>query len=165
MKKFIESASMFLIPICVIVMLAGCGGSIDKPSARQSDVPEKENNQAKSVSRSTSIPNNYPSDFCPVYEPSTIIDAEQINVEDKVNYIIKIVSKDELTTIEAFYLELDNISSNMSFGGVICQILLEKKSEKHSGIINIEPIENSDFASYADDGYKTFITIMVDIGW
>ncbi len=43
-------------------------------------------------------------------------------MEEKGNYIIELVSKDELSAIEAFYLELDNTSSNMSHVGALSLI-------------------------------------------
>ncbi len=148
-------------------MLAACGRGATEPLARQSPIQNTASESApvQSASGTTDIAKDYPHSFCPIYEPSTILESKQINVEDKVNYIIELVSKDELSEIEAFYLELDNISSNLSHGGVLSQIHLERKSDKHAGIINIVTVDNSDYASYESKGYKTSISIMVDIGW
>ena len=176
MNKKFKVISAFLALAFFSLVLAGCGGSsgdkvekvstgpaetekIEETSAQQADTQDTERSDSKS------IPKDYPKEFCPVYEPSTIIHAEQINVKNKTNYIIEFVSKDEMKTIEAFYLELDHVTDTLSMGDVISQITLENKSEKHSGIINLEPVERTDFTSYASKGYKIYGKIMVDIGW
>ena len=170
MSKIIKVASAFLILTCFTLTFVGCGGSIekkteDKPSAQQSSAQDSENSQAKTDSDSTSIPEDYPKEFCPIYEPSTIVGVEKINVKDKVNYIIEFVSRDEMNTIEAFYLGLDHMSDKLRMGNVMSQIHLENKSEKTFGFINLEPVGESDFASYADKGYKIYGKITVDVGW
>jgi len=70
-----------------------------------------------------------------------------------------------MKTIEAFYLELDHVTDTLSMGGVISQITLNNKGESHSGFINLEPVDRTDFASYESEGYKIYAKIMVDIGW
>ncbi len=176
MNKIFKVMSIFLILACFLLALAGCGGSaedkaekaspgpadteeIEETSAQQADTQDSDINDSKS------IPKDYPKEFCPVYESATIIHTEQINVEDKTNYIIEFVSKDEMNTIEAFYLELDHMTDTLSMGDVMSQITLNNKSEKHSGIINLEPVERTDFASYESEGYRMYGKIMVDIGW
>jgi hypothetical protein len=139
--------------------------SSDQDSSVDSSKKDPESSQVEPASDKKEILEDYPGDFCPIYEPSVIVDMEQINVEDKVNYIIKFVSKDEMDTIKAFYLELDYVVDELSLGDVISQIYLENKSEKTCGMINLERVEESDFASYASDGYKIYGSIMVDIGW
>jgi len=137
----------------------------DQDSSADSSEKDPETGQAEPDSDKKEILEDYPGDFCPIYEPSAIVDMEQIKVEDKVNYIIEFVSKDEMDTIEAFYLGLDYVVDELSLGDVISQIYLENKSEKICGMINLEPVEESDFASYASEGYKIYGSIMVDIGW
>jgi hypothetical protein len=176
MNKIFKVIGIFLILACFLLALAGCGGStenkvekaspgpadtekIEETSAQQSDPQDSDSRDSKS------IPKDYPKEFCPIYEPSTIIHTEQINVEDKTNYIIEFVSKDEMNTIEAFYLELDHVTDTLKMGDVMSQITLKNKSEKHSGIINLEPVEKTDFISYESKGYKMYGKIMVDIGW
>ena len=168
--------STFLILACFLLTLAGCGDStenkvekvspgpadtekIEEASVQQSDTQDSDSSDSKS------IPKDYPKEFCPIYEPSTIIHAEQINVEGKTNYIIEFVSKDEMDIVEAFYLELDHVTDTLSMGNVMSQITLENKSEKHSAIIYLEPVERTDFTSYESKGYKIYGKIMVDIGW
>ena len=170
MSKFVKVASAFIILTCLTLTFVGCGGSLektteDKPSAQPSSAEDSESSPAKTVSDSTSIPEDYPKEFCPIYEPSTIVDVEKINVKDKVNYIIEFVSKDDMNTIEAFYLGLAHMSDKLRMGNVMSQIHLENKSEKTFGFINLEPVGESDFASYADKGYKIYGKITVDTGW
>jgi hypothetical protein len=170
MSKIVKAASAFLILTCFTLTLAGCGGGTEKkteeePSVQKSSAQDSENRQAKTVSDSTSIPEDYPKEFCPVYEPSTIVGAEKINVRDKVNYIIEFVSKDEMNTIEAFYLGLDYVTDKLRMADVISQIHLGNKSEKTFGFINLEPVGESKFASYGDEGYKIYGKITVDTGW
>jgi hypothetical protein len=176
MYKNFKVIGTFFILACFLLALAGCGGSTEdkaekaslgsaetekivEVSAQQADTQDSDSSDSKS------IPKDYPKGFCPIYEPSTIIHTEQINVEDKTNYIIEFVSQDEMKTIEAFYLELDYVTDTLSMGDVMSQITLNNKSEKHSGIINLEPVDRTDFASYESEGYKMYAKIMVDIGW
>jgi len=70
-----------------------------------------------------------------------------------------------MNTIEAFYLELDYMNDKLRMGNVMSQIHLENKSEKTFGFINLEPVGESDFASYADEGYMIYGKITVDVGW
>ena len=86
-------------------------------------------------------------------------------MKNKTNYIIEFVSKDEMNTIEAFYLELDQVTDTLKMGDIMSQITLANKSEKHSGIVYLEPVEKTDFTSYESKGYKMYGKIMVDIGW
>ncbi len=182
---------LYLLMMCFCLVfslvVSGCGGIGDKeieaenkanedkaadpgpttdPSDQQPPAdPSGVNTGGSPGSDKKEIPKDYPSEFCPIYEPSTIIDTVQINVEDKINYIIEFVSKDEMSAIEAFYLELDNVTDNLNHGNVLIQIHLENKSEKICGMINLVEVENSDFASYASEGYKIYGSILVDIGW
>ncbi len=193
MSKKITVVSALIVLACFALVLTGCIDNVDKiienvigsliesenksietdeASPRPAEAEDQHtteqdsgSSQAKPGSDSNSIPEDYPMEFCPIYEPSTIIDTEQINVEDKVIYIIQFVSKDEMNTIGDFYLELEYVTDELRLGDVICQIHLENKSEKNSGMINLERVEESDFASYASEGYKIYGTIMVDIGW
>ncbi len=170
MSKIVKVASALFILTCFTLILAGCGGGTEKktegePSVQQSSAQDSENRQSKTVTDSTSIPKDYPKEFCPIYEPSTIVGVKQIDVKDKVNYIIEFVSKDEMNTIEAFYLELDYMNDKLRMGNVMSQIHLENKSEKTFGFINLEPVGESDFASYADEGYMIYGKITVDVGW
>lgn len=181
-------ASRFIIPLLVLVLAfsISCAAEelaveekperVEEKAVVEEPVEEEvteelvaeedpERSQVKPSSDKNEIPEDYPREFCPIYEPSAIIGKEQINVEDKVNYIIEFVSKDEINTIEAFYLELDYVTDELSMGDVISQIYLENKSEKICGIINLEPVERTDFASYASEGYKIYGSIAVDIGW
>lgn len=176
MNKIIKMISTFLILACFLLALAGCGGNtenkVEKVSPGPADTEKTEetsvqqsDTQDSDSSDSKSIPKDYPKDFCPIYEPSTIINTEQIDVKNKTNYIIEFVSMDEMNTIEAFYLELDHVTDTLKMGDVMSQITLENKSEKHSGIIYLEPVERTDFTSYESKGYKIYGKIMVDIGW
>jgi hypothetical protein len=176
MNKNFKVISTFLILSCFLLVLSGCADSTENKAEKASPGPantekiaetsaQQADTQDSASSDSKSIPKDYPKEFCPIYEPSTIIHTEQINVEDKTNYIIEFVSQDEMNTIEAFYLELDHVTDTLSMGDVMSQITLNNKSEKHSGIINLEPVDRTDFASYESEGYKMYAKIMVDIGW
>ncbi len=170
MSKIVKAAIAFLIIACFTLTFVGCSDSKEKKteeeaSVQQAPAQDSENTQAKTVSDSTSIPEDYPKGFCPVYEPSTIVKVEQIDVKDKVNYIIEFVSKDEMNTIEAFYLKLDHVTDKLRMGNMMSQVHLGNKGEKAFGFINLEPVGESKFASYADEGYKIYGKITVDIGW
>jgi len=176
MNKIIKMISVFLILACFLLAFASCGGNtenkaeeVSPASADTEKIAETSTQQAdkkdSDSSDSKSIAKDYPKEFCPIYEPSTIINTEQIDVQNKTNYIIEFVTKDEMNIIETFYLELEHVTDTLKMGDVMSQITLENKSEKHSGIIYLEPVERSDFASYESEGYKMYGKIMVDIGW
>jgi len=176
MNKNIKIMSISLILACFLLVIAGCGGStenkVEKASPELADTAkivetsvQQSDTQDSDSSDSKSIPKDYPKEFCPIYEPSTIIHTEQIDVKNKTNYIIEFVSKDEMNTIEAFYLELDQVTDTLKMGDIMSQITLANKSEKHSGIVYLEPVEKTDFTSYESKGYKMYGKIMVDIGW
>ncbi len=144
--------------------------SSEDHSAMQSSGSEQEeqdsgNGLVQTNGSSKTIPKDYPKDFCPIYEPSTIIDVQRIQVgnEGLLNFIITFVSEDDVFTVGDFYKQLEYATSEVSLGDVLCQVHMKNKLKKtNEGTVSIEKTRD-EYASYADQGFESYTSILVEV--
>ncbi len=106
------------------------------------------------------IPDDYPHELLPIYEPSTVISAHTREIIDAERYIIiALVSRDEITEVRSFYEDLDHFAGGFDRrdGGFELSFEFDDGDEAFLTIGE----GGDDMASYRDEGYKTHIHIRV----
>jgi len=94
------------------------------------------------------IPDRYPHDFCPLYEPSEVNIAMESEDDEFIGYTIGLLSMDELEKVKGFYVGLNPQETNDM--GMLAVYIFE--AENGTDYASVTVVENQ------DEGEKEFLT-------
>ncbi len=122
---------------------------------------EKDNNATVTVTdgehtvtmSSEKIPDNYPDQICPIYQPSDILAVNAIDSPEMCLYTIMLLTKDDEQKVIDYYI-------GQGLNMIMDQVLefASNDGKIHGGLFT-----GSAEAEYAAQGYKTIITITASV--
>jgi hypothetical protein len=120
-------------------------------STEDEDSGGMEDSSTDEFSGSPEIPEDFPSDFCPIYEPAKLIGAEKYGDDATQVYVLMLVTKDDEEMIKDFYSKTNADKDLMEFGMIIFQ------NEDGTMVGSVQLSEPDQ--EYAAKGNKTAIMI------
>jgi len=114
-----------------------------------------EMDEGEFVTTDNEIPQEYPLEFCPPYEPAQLVSAQKFDQLDTNVYILMLVTKDDQEKVKEFYSQFLPDPTLADWG----LIVYESEDGKRMANVVVTPAEGD----YAAEGNQTSIMVTVTV--
>lgn len=132
----------------------GEDGSFDFNTGDEDSAGMEESNTDDSAG-SPKIPEGFPENFCPIYQPAKLIGAEKYGGDTTQVYVLMLVTKDDEAMIKDFYANTNADKDLLEFG----MIIFQSEDGTMTGSVQLSQPDDE----YAAKGNKTAIMITVTV--
>lgn len=114
-----------------------------------------EMDEGEFVTSENEIPQGYPLEFCPPYEPAQLVSAQKFDQLDTVVYILMLVTKDDQEKVKDYYSQFLPDPTLADWG----LIVYESEDGKRMANVVVTPAEGD----YAAEGNQSSIMVTVTV--